>query len=378
VLAPDLSFLRLYSLPMAGFEKGKVVDAAKFSTCIRSLVADAKLDQLKHRVIVNIPEIHTRNLVQTIRHRSSGVYRSSDYRSIIDTSTDCASGDLDEVIDTLILSSRLDDLPLNPLAFGSAGRDVVVQLMLATHPKLILADIVAGFNEADVEIAEFRSNGFGLGHGLRALRPNAENSVLLDLGHASTTGCLIVGGVVHQVFSVAAGSHHMTRDLMLGLGCNQEEAESLKLGCGLNRSYDNSSTSDDPFRNWQSMHSFLQPRVSEILALSAKQFAIYSRSLDGGLLMCGNGASLPGLSPHVAKSLGVATPFICQLSAPSVFGFVGIPVKVGLGVVDSGWLSSLSHIRSLASEISACRVEAEARPLSKLRPLWTWLSELSR
>ena len=378
VMAPDLSFTRSYTAPMAGFERGKVTNAAAFSAMAHSLAVEANLMTFKYRAIVNIPDIHTRNLVQTIRHRTSGIYRSTDYRSILETSSDCGGGELDEVIDTLILSARMDDEPLDPLAFGSSGRDVVVQLMLATHPKIILADIVSGLNDAGLEISEFRSNGFGLGRGLKSLRPEAENAVLLDIGHSSTTGCLVVGGVLHQVFSVAAGSQHMTKDVMAGLASSREEAESLKVTYGLNIPTASLAPQEDPLRNIQTMHRYLRPRVSEILSLSAKHFAIYSRSLDGGLLLCGNGSALLGLSAQATKTLGVSAPFICQLTQASAMSFVGVPLKAGSATVDSSWLSTLSHIRSLASEISAYRVETDSRPLSKLRPLWTWISELSR
>ncbi len=378
VMAPDLSFLRVYSAPMAGFEKGKVVDAGAFTAMAFLLAEAAKLSTFSYRAVVNVPDNHTRNLVQKIRHRSSGVYRSSDYRAIVETSADSGGGDLDEVIDTLILSARLDENALDPLAFGSVGREIVVELMLATHPKIILADIVGALNDAGLEISEFRSNGFGLGRSLKYLRPTAENAVLLDIGHSSTTGCVIVGGGVHQIFSVAAGSHHMTKDVMAGLGCSLEEAESLKICRGLGHAVEGSTPVDDPLRNIQTMHRFLRPRVTEILGLSAKHFAIYSRSLDGGLLLCGNGASLLGISAHTSKTLGVAPPFICQLTPASVSAFVGIPFKSGYAAVDSSWMSALSHVRALASEMAACQVEANSKPLSKLRPLWTWISELSR
>ena len=46
--------------------------------------------------------------------------------------------------------------------------------------------------------------------------------------------------------------------------------------------------------------------------------------------------------------------------------------------VGSAWLSVLSHGRAALAELAAFQVERDARPLSRLRPLWTWLSELSR
>jgi cell division protein FtsA len=377
VLAPDLSFIGAYSRPMEGFQKGKVVDATAFSTTIRLLVADANLTKLGYRAVVNVPEIHTRNVLKTVRHRSSGVYRSADYNALIDATIDSTGGDLDEVIDTLVLSASLDDKALDPLAFGTPGRDVQVRLMLATHPKLILADIVAGLNAGGVEIAEFRSNGLGLARGLRALRPSADNAVLLDIGQGTTTGCLVVGGGLHQIFSFSAGSQHISRDLAVGLGCEFAEAEHLKISHGLNGPSSLAST-DAGFRNVQQMGRFLRPRISEILAMSAKHFAMFSRALDGGLLLCGNGSNLLGLSAHAIKQLGVDAPFICQLSQSSVTAFVGVTLKLGSATIDSGWLSTLAHVRCLAAEIAARRVESDARPLSKLRPLWTWLSELSR
>ena len=328
VMAPDLSFLRVYSAPMDGFEKGKVVDAAAFTAMARTLSEAAKLSTFSYRAIVNVPDNHTRNLVQTIRHRSSGVYRSADYRAILDTSADCAGSDLDEVVDTLILSARLDDAALDPLAFGSSGREIVVQLMLATHPKIILADIVAALNDAGLEISEFRSNGFGLGRGLKCLRPNAENTVLLDIGHSSTTGCVVVGGVVHQIFSVAAGSHHMTKDVMAGLGCSQEEAESLKVCRGLGHAIEGSTPVEDPLRNIQTMHRFLRPRVSEILGKTFCHLLALFRRRPTSLWK--RRLSFRALSPRV-QDFGCGATVYLSADACQCFSVCGHSIQVWCG-----------------------------------------------
>jgi cell division ATPase FtsA len=364
---------KTFQRPVSGYAKGKVTIPTEFSESVAALVGAAGLAATRYKAIVNISDLHTRYVSKSLHHRTSGTYGSSDYSAILESAVDSTSGELDEVIDSFVISSRLDDNPLNALSFGSTGRGVQFQVMLATHPKLILADILSGMNAGGVEVAEFRSSGFGLARALKYLRPDAENSVLIDLGHSSCSGAVLIGGHLQKVFSLPVGSHHINRDLIAGLDCAEDVAEVLKRTHGISAAEGASHKGNAKF-----MQRFLRPRILEILSLAGKNFAIYSRSLDGGLLLCGGGSLMPGLSALTGAALNCGAPFVCQLSNKSLEGYLGLSALNPLEHIGSSWLSLFSQGRAMLAEISALRAESDARPLSRLRPLWTWLSELSR
>jgi len=383
ILASDFSSMRVFEEPTSGFQKGKVTNSQAFTDTIHRLVSQSSLFNSKYSAILNIPSIQTRTLVQTVHHRSNSVYRSSDYQAIINAAVDSAAGGLDEVIDAQLLQVKIDEKIIDSLAFGTEGREISAQVILATHPSLVLADILNCVNSAGVEVSEFRSNGFGLMRSLKSLRPSADNCVLIDIGHSTTTGAIMIGGAIHQIFCVPAGGAHMSKDIAAGLATDLERAEAAKISFGLQE-----KSSDDTAAAARQIQRFLRPRVAEIVTLASKHFALYSRSLDGGLLFCGNASLLSGLSSFTEQLLRTRPPFVCQLTNKGAETFVGIKnLQTSLSgenpgnaavKVDSGWVSVLAHARSIVLHHNAMSTERQARPLAKLHPLWTWLSELSR
>ena len=121
------------------------------------------------------------------------------------------------------------------------------------------------------------------------------------------------------------------------------------------------------------------------MTLAFKNFALYRRSLDGGLLFCGGGSSLTGLVEYCAQKFGVKGPLVAQLNGDGAKVFVGVSAGVSSQnhpspalTLDSSWIALLAQARALVRLRRAISSEKDVRPLSKLRPLWTWLSELSR
>jgi Tfp pilus assembly PilM family ATPase len=377
-ISPDFSEMRFYQVPAAGLAKGKILDRDAFTDSLRQLTEVSGINGLSYTASVNVPSNQTRTVVQTVNYRLNGSYRARDYESIIEGSFESTFGGLDEVIDVLMLQLKVDGNIVDPLRFTAPGSEASARLLLAIHPSVLLSDILACVNAAGIEVSEFRSNSFGVARALTYLRGASENAVLLDFGHATITGALMVGGVVNQIFCVPAGSGHITRDLAAGLCIDQLEAETLKTQLGI---LDKSSGAG------AKLSHYALPRVSELMGLACKNFSIYSRSLDGGLLFCGGGAALAGLSEYTSQKFGIRPPFIAQLSNTGARTFIGINPISPLAIapcdpdevkVDSGWISLLSHVRASALFHKASLDEKNSRPLSRLNPLWTWLSELSR
>lgn len=374
----DYSDLLLYEEPTTGIIKGKVADRDALTASIQKLAQRAGLYDLNYEAYVNIPANQSRALIQTINHKLNGTYRSSDYEAIIDMALESASLGLDEVIDVIPLQLRLDGKLADPLAFGTVSREANMRLMMATHPSVLLEDVLSCLNGAGITVSEFRSNGLAVSRALQYLRASAENSVLLDFGHSTITGSLMVGGVVNQFFCVPAGSAHITKDLCAGLGTSFEDAELIKIDLNI------SETANSNFKSSRAAH-YAIPRVTELMTLAFKNFALYRRSLDGGLLFCGGGSSLTGLVEYCAQKFGVKGPLIAQLNGDGAKVFVGISTGVSSQnhpspalTLDSSWIALLAQARALVRLRRAISSEKDARPLSRLRPLWTWLSELSR
>jgi cell division ATPase FtsA len=377
-ISPDLTEIRFHEVPSSGLSKGKILSPNNVIETLKKLISLADLENLTSTVVVNLPANHTRTITQTIKSRLNGAYSSRDYDGIIEGAFDSALGGLDEVIDVLPIQIKIDGNSIDPLRFSTPGNEVSARLLLATHPSVLLSDILNCINAAGIEVSEFRSNAFGCARALTYLRSGAENSVLLDFGHSTITGSLMVGGVLNQVFCVPAGSLHITKDLAAGFGVETEEAERLKITWGVNLGTETSG-------HQAKLNHFARPRVSELLSLSCKYFSIYRKSLDGGLLLCGGGSALAGLCDMATEKLGVRPPFLAKLDNAGAYRFVGLTPRcenlgptAGGATIDSSWIAILAQARSQTLYGQACREEKASRPLSRLNPLWTWLSELSR
>jgi cell division ATPase FtsA len=318
-----------------------------------------------------VPAIHTRTTIRSIEHRTTGVYRSSDLRAVQDAALDAASSELDEAIDCVPLSFKLDDKDHDPQCYGNSARSIKARFLVFVYPRTLLSDFVQVFNAAGIEVSSFRAAGRGLASSLLSLRRTAENAVLVDIGQGSTTGAIMIGGTLHNVFSIPVGGAHMTNDMAVGTGLNFAECERIKIAVGL--ATDSSSTHSHEHMR------FLRPRVAEICSLMGKNFALYARSLDGGILLCGGASYLRGFAGELSKVLSVPTPFVCQLTRATTEAlFPNVTIKDLPENLTSAYLSLIAAAASLRQDISTKNLELQNKPLAKLRPLWTWLSELSR
>jgi cell division ATPase FtsA len=163
----------------------------------------------------------------------------------------------------------------------------------------------------------------------------------------------------------------MTKDLVAGLGWEFSECERLKLTVGL--------VPEDGCLATSNHLKFLKPRVTELCALIGKRFSLYARALDGGVMLCGGASYLRGLTQEFAKELQVTSPFVCQLTRPAVEAFLpGLLINHLPNSLSSAYLSLMANTANLRDDLFARRKNDLERPFAKLRPLWTWLSELSR
>ena len=371
VLNASLDEASFFEGPISGYKKGKITNQAALTQSIATILNMNRLDGARCQSHVTVPAIHTRTSIRSIEHRTTGVYRPSDFTAMQEAALDAASTDLDEAIDCLPLSFKLDDKDHDPQSFGCAGRMVKARFLVFVYPRTLLSDFVLAFNAAGLEISSFRAAGRGLASSLMSLRRNADNAVLIDIGHSSMTGAIMLGGSLHDVFSIPVGGAHMTNDMAVGLGLDFSECERIKVDHGLMAEVCHSQSRDHL--------RFLRPRVAELCALMGRPFALYTRSLDGGIMLCGGASLLRGFSAELSRVLSVPSPFVCQLTRATAEAFFpNVAIKELPDQFTSAYVSLIANTANLRHDILTKNLELQARPLAKLKPLWTWLSELSR
>lgn len=141
-----------------------------------------------------------------------------------------------------------------------------------------------------------------------------EGVVLIDIGGGTTELLVIQDGAAQHAEVLPLGGANVTRDLAIGLGISQEDAERLKLdhatlrpqtgGEEAHHAIRQVGQDEDRYVTEATVRSIVEPRVTELLELAWARAARCpsARRPASGVVLCGGGALLPGL-PELAAQI---------------------------------------------------------------------------
>ncbi|HCM36520.1 MAG: cell division protein FtsA [Candidatus Wildermuthbacteria bacterium RIFCSPLOWO2_02_FULL_47_9c] len=194
------------------------------------------------------------------------------------------------------------------------------------------AVIEAGFEIADTVPAPLMAEPAVLGPQQKEV-----GVAVLDMG-AGTTGLAVYeqGDLIHAaVFPV--GSENITNDIAVGLRCEPDLAERIKVGLGVSRRGKRSekleTAEGQPLAFSQKLLSrIVQARVREIFQLVNKELKQISRqgALPGGVVLVGGGAKLPKIVEEAKRELKVTVRLgkpqgvVSPQSDPAFLGVIGL------------------------------------------------------
>src|SRR3990167_5660382 len=196
------------------------------------------------------------------------------------------------------------------------------------------AVIEAGFEIADTVPAPLMAEPAVLGPQQKEV-----GVAVLDIG-AGTTGLAVYeqGDLIHAaVFPV--GSENITNDIAVGLRCEPDLAERIKVGLGVSRRGKRSekleTAEGQPLAFSQKLLSrIVQARVREIFQLVNKELKQISRqgALPGGVVLVGGRAKLPKIVEEAKRELKVTVRLgkpqgvVSLQSDPAFLGVIGLLV----------------------------------------------------
>ncbi|MBI5068510.1 MAG: pilus assembly protein PilM [Deltaproteobacteria bacterium] len=159
----------------------------------------------------------------------------------------------------------------------------------------------------------------------------APAEVLLDLGHARTSFCVVRAGLCEAARTVALGTGEVVRALSRDLGISEADAERLlgAAAAGAAPPAELAALASDP-RAEAAVRKGLQPVVRELRATLGAWRSRHASGAPGRLLLAGELAALPGL-PELFRGLcdGPVEPL--ALSA-EVTGKLPAPVAPGMAL----------------------------------------------
>ena len=187
---------------------------------------------------------------------------------------------------------------------------------------------------------------------------------VLDMG-AGTTGLAVYeqGDLIHAaVFPV--GSENITNDIAVGLRCEPDMAERIKVGIGSSRRGRHTQKPDATDEqlvafSQKLLSRIVQARVREIFQLVNKELKQISRqgALPGGIVLVGGGAKLPKIVEEAKRELKVTVRLgkpqgvVSAQSDPAFLGVIGLLLGAardgyykGGSYAGAGFLQRVRHV----------------------------------
>jgi len=313
----------------SGMRKGVVINIEKVSDFIKSALDEAQEISNKKikSVFVNVGGAH---VFSTTSHGLISVSRADqkisqeDIERVIQAAQTFSLSPNKEILAVYPKEFTVDDEKgiKEPLGMKGVRLETEVLVLGGFSPylkNLTQAVLEAGFQIDDLILTPLASS--------RAILTSREKELgvaLLDIG-AGTTGLAVFeeGGLIHTTI-LPIGSAHITNDIAIGLRCDIDTAEKIKLKSGtclLKGTDKKKKTETIPGEaltfSQRKLNQIIQARVSEIFEQINKELKRISRQalLPGGIVLTGGGAKLPKIKDLAKKELKLP----CRIGIPQGF-----------------------------------------------------------
>jgi len=223
-------------------------------------------------------------------------------------------------------------------ALGMEGLRLEAEVLLLSVFSPYLQNLTKAISNAELKILDIQPSPIAAAEAVLTPQQKELGVALIDIG-AETTGIAIFEeeNLIHTaIFPI--GSSHITRDIAIGLKCDVDLAEKIKLefgSCALGREKgekykrDKIKIGDSLSFSRKMLNGVIEARVSEIFEQIDKELKNISRQklLPAGLVLTGGGAKLPKIVDFAKKELKLP----CRLGKPK--GFIGLEGDPSLSTV---------------------------------------------
>ena len=313
----------------SGVRKGVVIDIEKVTNAIKSALDRAQTGSNKRikSVFVNVGGAH---VFSTSSHGLVSVSRADQKIS---------QEDIERVIEeaqTFPLSPNREILAVFPQEFtvddeegvkeplGMKGVRLETEVLVLGGFSPYLKNLSQAVLDADFQIDDLILTPLASSRAVLTPREKELGVALLDIG-AGTTGLAVFeeDNLIHATI-LPIGSAHITNDIAIGLKCDINTAEMIKLEFGTchfkgkdkKKNIETFSGETLPFSQ-KRLHRIIKARVSEIFEQVDKELKKISRQalLPGGVVLTGGGSKIPKIKNLAKKKLKLP----CRVGTPKGF-----------------------------------------------------------
>ncbi len=373
------------SAPSRGMRKGVVVNLDSCVASIKQAVEEAELVAgcTADRAFVGVAGAHVRGLnsrgVVAVSGRDHEVTRDDVQRVLASARAVNIPPDR-EIFHVLPQEFMVDDQDGIHDPAGMSGSKLQANVHIVTASVTAAQNLVNSVNRAGVEVEEIVLEQLAAAEAVLTPDEKEMGVALIDIGAGTTDLVIFERGAIRHIAALPTGGEHVTNDIAVGLRTPIPEAERIKKkhGCALAGLVGEEDTVEVPTVGGRKprvlsrtlLCEIIQPRVEEIFALIAEEFArsAFDRSLHAGVVLTGGGSMLEGLQEVAERTLNVPV----RRGAPAGLG----------GLAEAAATPQHSTAVGLALYGARRRAEAPVRPphpfvLARMGDMVKgWLSEL--
>lgn len=330
----ELELIGFSMIPSRGISYGVINDIQEASNCIKEAVQKAiKIAGIRvsPRMIATISgekitAVPSRGMI-IVKSREQEV-TEADVRRAIEAAKATSIPDDREVIYHVVRGFRLDGQNgiINPV--GMVGTRLESDLLLVTHDKVQLRNVINAFQKAEVNIEGFIPQEIAASEVVLTNEEKKLGVVLVDIGGDLTNLAVFREGYLYATGILKLGGERITKDIAITLKIPTEEAERAKKILGTLRQDREESLEVLSLQQRRikittsQVREIIQPRVEEILDFILKKLEELNSPIElvpGGIVITGGTALLDGLEEFAQEYLGVPVRVCRTLKTYNIF-----------------------------------------------------------
>jgi len=310
------------SAPSRGMRKGVVVNLDACVSSIKQAVEEAELMAgcSVDRAFVGVAGAHVRGLnsrgVVAISGRDHEVTRD-DVQRVLAAARAVNIPPEREIFHVLPQEFMVDDQDGIHDPAGMTGSKLQANVHIVTASVTAAQNLVNSVNRAGVEVEEVVLEQLAAADAVLTQDEKEMGVALIDIGAGTSDLVIFERGAIRHIAALPTGGEHVTNDIAVGLRTPIPEAERLKKsrGCALASLVGDEDTIEVPIVGGRKprvlsrtlLCEIIQPRVEEIFALIAEEFARsnFDRSIHAGVVLTGGGSMLEGIQEMAERCLNV-------------------------------------------------------------------------
>ena len=310
------------SAPSRGMRKGVVLNLDACVSSIKQAVEEAELMAgcSVDRAFVGIAGAHVRGLnsrgVVAISGRDHEVTRD-DVQRVLAAARAVNIPPEREIFHVLPQEFMVDDQDGIHDPAGMTGSKLQANVHIVTASVTAAQNLVNSVNRAGVEVEEVVLEQLAAADAVLTPDEKEMGVALIDIGAGTSDLVIFERGAIRHIAALPTGGEHVTNDIAVGLRTPIPEAERIKKkqGCALAALVGDEDTLEVPIVGGRKprvlsrtlLCEIIQPRVEEIFALIAEEFArsAFDRSIHAGVVLTGGGSMLEGIQEMAERCLNV-------------------------------------------------------------------------